>query len=67
MPYGYRSVGERPSRLCHGTHAMTLAIYAALAHINKGARLFSHFAIELPRPWTRGGEFSVSCRYLTKS
>jgi hypothetical protein len=52
-----RKVGERPSRLCRGTHEMPLALYAAFAYINKGARLFSHSAIVLPHPWTRVRNF----------
>jgi hypothetical protein len=64
MPY--RRVRERPSRLCRGTHAMPLALYAALAHINKGARLFLAFCDLTPSPMDQSGEFSFSCRYTDK-
>jgi hypothetical protein len=40
-------------------HAMPLALYAAFAHINKGARLFLHSAIVLPSPMEQSEEFSV--------
>jgi hypothetical protein len=64
MPY--RRVRERPSRLCRGTHAMPLALYAALAHINKGARLFLAFCDWTPSSMDQSGEFSFSCRYTDK-
>jgi hypothetical protein len=38
-----RSIVERPGRLYCEAQAMPLAHYAAIAHINKGARLFSTF------------------------